>query len=120
MTGLDGHIDGILDFRSFAECQSVETPVVRGFNDLFWFDFRDAAVRDAYVVDPEHQTVGARIVAETEGGPDGVYVFGRGALMDTADRAFLTAAVRGRGAGRRPGDRRCARICPPGRRGGRW
>jgi hypothetical protein len=74
LKGLDAHIDGILDFRSFTNV-SIETPVVRGFNDLFWFDFRDAAVRDAYVVDPEHQKVGARIVAETEGGPDGVYVF---------------------------------------------
>lgn len=74
LKGLDAHIDGILDFRSFANV-SIETPVVRGFNDLFWFDFRDAAVRDAYVVDPEHQKVGARIVAETVGGADGVYVF---------------------------------------------
>jgi hypothetical protein len=74
LKALDGHIDGIIDFRSFRNV-SIETPVVRGFNDLFWFDFRDATVRDTYVVDPEHQKVGARIVAETEGGPDGVYVF---------------------------------------------
>ena len=74
LKALDAHIDGILDFRSFRNV-SIETPVVRGFEDLFWFDFRDAAVRDAYVVDPEHQKVGARIVAETVGGPDGVYVF---------------------------------------------
>lgn len=71
---LDAHIEGILDFRSFRNV-SIETPVVRGFNDLFWFDFRDAMVRDAYVVDPEHQKVGARIVAETVGGAGGVYVF---------------------------------------------
>lgn len=70
---LSGHIDGIEDFRSF-ENVSVETPVVRGFNDLFWFDFRDVAVRDAYLVDPAHQALGARIVAELEGGIDGVFV----------------------------------------------
>jgi len=73
LAALGGHIDGILDFRSFANI-SPETPVVRGFNDLFWFDFRDTAVRDAYLVDPVHQAVGARIVAETEGAADGVLV----------------------------------------------
>lgn len=73
LSALRGHIAGIEDFRSFANV-SVETPLVRGFNDVFWFDFRDAAVRDAYLVDPAHQAVGSRIVAETEGGPDGVFV----------------------------------------------
>jgi len=74
LNGLSGHIDGILDFRSFLNV-SVELPLVRGFEDLFWFDFRDASVRDAYLVDPVHQAIGGRIVAETEGGPDGVFVF---------------------------------------------
>lgn len=73
LKALGGHIDGILDFRTFRNV-SVETPLVRGFEDVFWFDFRDAAVRDAYLVDPQHQAVGARIVAELEGGPEGVYV----------------------------------------------
>jgi Stress responsive A/B Barrel Domain len=71
---LSGHIDGILDFQSFLNV-SVELPVVRGFNDLFWFDFRDIAVRDAYLADPVHQAIGARIVAELSGGVDGVFVF---------------------------------------------
>jgi hypothetical protein len=70
---LKGHIDGILDFRSFANI-SVETPLVRGFNDVFWFDFRDAAVRDTYLADAVHQAIGARIVAELDGGADGVFV----------------------------------------------
>ncbi len=74
LRALDAHIDGILDFRSFANI-SVETPLVRGFNDVFWFDFRDLAVRDAYLADPVHRQIGARIVAETAGGPDGVQVF---------------------------------------------
>ncbi len=73
LKALGNHIDGILDFRTFRNV-SVETPLVRGFEDVFWFDFRDAAVRDAYLVDPQHQAVGARIVAELEGGPEGVYV----------------------------------------------
>lgn len=73
LAGLSARIGGILDFRSFANV-SVEDALVRGFRDLFWFDFRDVAVRDAYLVDPVHQAIGARIVAATEGGPDGVFV----------------------------------------------
>lgn len=73
LAALRGHIDGIADFRHFANV-SVETPLVRGFRDLFWFDFRDTAVRDAYLADPVHQAVGARLVAHLEGGADGVFV----------------------------------------------
>jgi hypothetical protein len=32
-------------------------------------------VRDAYLIHPAHQAIGARIVAETEGGAEGVFVF---------------------------------------------
>lgn len=73
LAALSGHIEGILDFRHFQNV-SVETPLVRGFNDVFWLDFRDATVRDAYLVDPQHQAIGARIVAELDGGIDGVFV----------------------------------------------
>lgn len=73
LAALADHIDGIVDFRHF-ENVSVETPLVRGFNDVFWFDFRDLAVRDAYLEDAAHRAVGARLVAELEGGPDGVFV----------------------------------------------
>lgn len=74
LAALRGHIDGILDFRHFDNV-SVELPLVRGFNDVFWFDFRDAGVRDAYLADALHQAVGARVVAELEGGAEGVFVF---------------------------------------------
>jgi hypothetical protein len=74
LAGLSGHIAGILDFQTSPNV-SVELPLVRGFNDVFWFDFRDTAVRDAYLVDPVHQAIGGRIVAELEGGADGVFVF---------------------------------------------
>ena len=74
LAGLSGHIDGILDFQARPNV-SVEDPLVRDFRDVFWFDFRDTDVRDIYLVDEVHQSIGARIVAETEGGPDGVYVF---------------------------------------------
>lgn len=74
LAGLSDRIDGILDFQVRANV-SVEDAMVRGFRDLFWFDFRDEGVRDAYLVDPVHQAIGARIVAELEGGADGVFVF---------------------------------------------
>jgi hypothetical protein len=74
LAGLAEHIDGILDFQARPNV-SVELPLVRGFNDVFWFDFRDLSVRDAYLVDPVHQAVGGRVVAELEGGADGVFVF---------------------------------------------
>jgi len=73
LAALDGHIEGILDFQSRSNI-SVEDPVVRGFRDLFWFDFRDTGVRDVYLEDAAHQAIGARIVAETEGGIGGVFV----------------------------------------------
>lgn len=73
LAGLAGRIDGIADFQHRRNV-SVETPLVRGFLDMFWFDFRDAEVRDAYLVDEVHQAIGADIVARTEGGADGVFV----------------------------------------------
>lgn len=73
LAGLTLRIDGIQGFDHRANI-SVEEPLVRGFLDMFWFDFRDAKVRDAYLVDQEHQTIGADIVACLEGGADGVFV----------------------------------------------
>ncbi|MDJ0641140.1 MAG: Dabb family protein [Paracoccaceae bacterium] len=73
LAALDARIDGILDFQSRANV-SVEDPLVRDFRDLFWFDFRDVRVRDVYLEDEVHQAIGARIVAELDGGADGVFV----------------------------------------------
>lgn len=74
LSRLSGHIDGILDFQ-VRKNVSVEDHVVRDFRDLFWFDFRDETVRNVYLEDSVHQAIGARIVAETEGGLDGVFVY---------------------------------------------
>ena len=73
LDGLKSRIDGIIDFQARPNV-SVEDPLVRGFRDVFWFDFRDTGVRDQYLVDEVHQAIGGRIVAATEGGPDGVFV----------------------------------------------
>ena len=73
LAALSGHIDGILDFQH-RENVSVETPLVRDFLDMFWFDFRDAGVRDTYLADSTHQAIGGRIVEKLEGGANGVFV----------------------------------------------
>lgn len=73
LASLSSRIPGIRDFQSRANI-SVETPLVRGFLDMFWFDFRDTATRDVYLVDPVHQAIGADIVACLEGGAEGVFV----------------------------------------------
>ena len=70
---LDGHLGGILDYRTFTNA-SPEEPVIHGFRDLFWFDFTGAAARDAYLADPAHQAIGARIVAAADGGLAGIVV----------------------------------------------
>lgn len=65
-------IPGALAFRSFQNV-SPEEPVVHGFKDGFWFDFKDAATRDAYLIHPEHQQAGGRLVAAC-GGLEGILV----------------------------------------------
>jgi hypothetical protein len=73
LAGLADHIDGIVDFQHRKNV-SVETPLVRDFLDMFWFDFKDASVRDHYLEDATHQAIGGRIVENLEGGADGVFV----------------------------------------------
>ena len=73
LAALRSRIHGIVDSQVRANV-SVEERIVRGFHDLFWFDFRDEAVSDAYLADAGHKAVGARLVAELEGGADGVFV----------------------------------------------
>lgn len=73
LNGLVARIDGVEDFQ-YRENVSVETPLVRGFLDMFWFDFQDAEVRDAYLIDAEHQAIGGDIVVCLEGEAEGVFV----------------------------------------------
>ena len=74
LASLSDHIDGIADFQVRPNV-SVEDPLVRGFRDVFWFDFRDLDVRNVYLEDATHQAVGAAMVEDLEGGADGVFVF---------------------------------------------
>lgn len=73
LASLSDHIDGIADFQVRPNV-SVEDPLVRGFRDVFWFDFESEKVRDTYLEDEVHQAIGGRIVAELDGGADGVFV----------------------------------------------
>jgi len=73
LKSLVSRIDGVEDFQCRNNV-SIETPLVRGFLDMFWFDFRDTSARDTYLADAEHQVIGAEIVACLEGGADGVFV----------------------------------------------
>lgn len=72
LAALRQHLNGITDYQRRPNI-SPETPVVHGFADMFWFDFTDAAARDAYLADPGHQAIGARLVAAV-GGPEGILV----------------------------------------------
>lgn len=74
LAALQPRIDGFLDFQVRRNI-SPETPVVRGFLDMFWVDFADEAARDAYLEDSEHKKAGARLVASLEGGVDGLFVY---------------------------------------------
>ncbi len=65
---------GALTFRSGANI-SPEAGMDKGFAEGFIIDFADAAARDAYLIDPEHQAIGGRIVSSAIGGADGVFVF---------------------------------------------
>ena len=67
-------VSGCGNFHAYRNV-SVEAPMIKGFRDGFTLDFADETARDAYLADPAHAAVGARIVAETEGGADGVIVF---------------------------------------------
>lgn len=73
LAGLSGHIDAILDFQHRTNV-SVEFPLVRGFNEMFWFDFADETVRNTYREDCAHQAICAHIMARGDGGANGVFV----------------------------------------------
>ncbi|PDT83500.1 Dabb family protein [Sinorhizobium sp. BJ1] len=54
---------------------SPEAGMDKGYAEGFIVDFADAEARDAYLGDPEHQKTGRKIVAATDGGVQGVFVY---------------------------------------------
>lgn len=63
---------GLLDFRAGANASG--EGLTRGYGHAFTADFADVAARDAYLVHPDHQAAGARLVRAADGGLDGLVV----------------------------------------------
>ena len=72
LKALQDKIPGIIAITAGAD-QSPEE-LQRGNTHGFTVDFRDAASRDAYLPHPEHQHVGAMIVAAAVDGVDSITV----------------------------------------------
>lgn len=70
---LKSRIAGLVDIRISGNVSP--EGLGKGYTDGFIVTFQDAASRDRYLVDEEHQKVGGRIVSATEGGVDGVFVY---------------------------------------------
>ena len=54
---------------------SPEAGMDKGFSEGFIIDFDGPVARDTYLVHPDHQKAGGRIVAAAEGGAVGVLVY---------------------------------------------
>ena len=65
-------LPGMLSFRGGANVSP--EGLSRGFTHAFVADFADVAARDAYLIHPAHKAAGAKLVAATEGGRDGLIV----------------------------------------------
>jgi hypothetical protein len=79
VASLKSRLAGIRDIE-FGVNMSPEA-LDKGFDEGFIVTFENASARDDYLADAEHTKVGARIVAATQGGSDGVSVFD----LDTTD-----------------------------------
>ncbi|MCP4317864.1 MAG: Dabb family protein [Hyphomicrobiales bacterium] len=73
LSALQDHLQGVKGFFAGPNV-SVETHLIRGFKEAFWFDFDSVAARDAYLDDARHQAVGAQLVEHMDGGIDGIIV----------------------------------------------
>lgn len=73
LKALEGKIDG-LERSTFGANVSPEG-LGQGFADGFTMDFVDARARDAYLVHPDHQAAGGRLVAAAVDGLAGILVF---------------------------------------------
>ena len=74
IAALTGRVPGLLAVHRGPNV-SPELGMDKGFADGFIADFVDAASRDAYLVDAEHQRIAAGLVAAADGGVEGILVF---------------------------------------------
>jgi hypothetical protein len=72
LAALKDKLSGMVDAR-FGSNISPEG-LAQGFNSGFVITFVDAASRDAYLIHPDHQRAGARLVAALEGSINGLVV----------------------------------------------
>ena len=73
LAALKDELDGIEDFGTRSNL-SPEASLIHGLTEMFWFDFRDVAARDAYLANETHKSIGARLFASLEGGATGIFV----------------------------------------------
>ena len=83
IVALRGRLPGLLAVH-VADNSSPETGMDKGYSAGFIADFADAAARDRYLADPEHQAVGVRLVAAAEGGVAGILVYDLGLAATAA------------------------------------
>jgi hypothetical protein len=74
LQGLNCILSGMVAFHAQAN-SSPEIGMDKGYSDGFIIDFDTPASRDAYLDAPEHKAVGAKLVAASKGGADGILVF---------------------------------------------
>lgn len=70
---IEGKVPGLLSITS-GRSESPEK-IERGYMHGFVADFADWAALDAYQSHPDHQRLGARLVANAVGGKEGILVF---------------------------------------------
>lgn len=74
IAALKSRLPGLMTTYAGANA-SPEVGMDKGYAEGFIVDFADAAARDAYLDDHEHQKTGAKIVAAAQGGIDGIFVY---------------------------------------------
>ena len=74
LKALGAILPGIVKFDAKAN-SSPEIGMDKGFSDGFIIDFDTPKSRDIYLDAPEHKAVGAKLVAASQGGADGIIVY---------------------------------------------
>ncbi|HEX2528133.1 MAG TPA: Dabb family protein [Geminicoccus sp.] len=72
LAGLRHAIPGMVDFHGSANCSP--EGLNKNYTHGFTIDFMDVSARDAYLVDPEHKSLGQQLTEASEGGVEGLLV----------------------------------------------
>lgn len=74
LVALQSRLKGMLAVQ-LGKNVSPETGMDKGFADGFMIDFNSVEDRDAYLIDAEHQAIGAQLVESAVGGAAGILVY---------------------------------------------